>query len=112
VNSERRDEPRVLRSSGNASLDLDTSKPAEKKTKVQLATAINRMVQERKLTQDEAARLLQITQPKVSALANYRLGGFSVERLMNFLTALGRDVEIIIRQPRSRRAPKIHVTAA
>lgn len=112
MSHQRRDETGVLRSSGNAFLDLDTSKPAEKQTKVQLATAINRMVQERKLTQDEAARLLQITQPKVSALANYRLGGFSVERLMNFLTALGRDVEIIIRQPRSRRSPKIHVTAA
>jgi predicted XRE-type DNA-binding protein len=112
VSRQGRDETVVLRRSESAFLDLGTSKPAQQKTKIQLATAINRMVRKRKLTQDEAARLLQITQPKVSALANYRLGGFSVERLMKFLTALGRDVEIIIRQPRSRRSPKIHVTAA
>lgn len=84
----------------------------EKKTKRQLALAINTIFRERKLTQQEAASLLRIKQPKVSALANYRLSGFSVERLMNFVTALGRDVEIVIRQPRSHRAPKIHVTAA
>jgi len=60
----------------------------------------------------EAADRLGINQPKVSALATYRLEGFSVERLMNFLNALGRDVEIVIRRPRSRQMPGIHVTAA
>ena len=44
--------------------------------------------------------LLQIPQPKVSALKNYRLDGFPVERLLEFLTALTQDVEILIR-PRS-----------
>jgi len=112
VSRQRRNATVVVRSEGNVFRDLDTSKPVEKLTKVQLAMAINRMVQERKLTQGEAARLLRITQPKVSALANYRLGGFSVERLMNFVTAFGRDVEIVIRRPRSHRAPKVHVTAA
>jgi predicted XRE-type DNA-binding protein len=54
---------------------------------------------------------LQINQPKISALSNYRLEGFSVERLMSFLNALDRDVEIIIRRkPRSRRVAKIVVT--
>jgi hypothetical protein len=45
--------------------------------------------------------LLGVNQPKISALRNYRLSGFSVERLLNFLNALGRDVEIIIRRRRS-----------
>jgi len=49
--------------------------------------------------------------PKISALMNYRLDGFSVERLMHFLNALDRDVEIVIRKkPRSRRAARIMVT--
>ena len=43
----------------------------------------------------------------------YRLEGFSVERLMHFLTALDRDVEIVIRpKPRSRKGARILVTAA
>jgi len=54
-----------------------------------------------------------VTQPKVSALANYKLDGFSVERLMTFLTTLDLDVEIIIRKkPRSRAPARISVIAA
>jgi len=54
-----------------------------------------------------------VNQPKVSALSNYQLDGFSVERLMNFLTALNRDVNIVIRRTgRSRESGRITVTAA
>ena len=76
----------------------------------QLAAGVS---DERKLTQAEAARVVGVTQPKVSALRHYKLGGFSVERLMTLLTALDQDVEILIRQkPRSRRAARISVVAA
>lgn len=62
-------------------------------------------MEERRLTQAAIAELLGINQPKVSALLNYKLAGFSVEWLMTFLTALDRDVEIVIRKkPRSRPA--------
>ena len=60
-----------------------------------------------------AFQVLGVTQPKVSALRSYRLTGFSVERLMNLLTALDQDVEIVIRRkPRSRKAGRISVVAA
>jgi len=56
---------------------------------------------------------LNVNQPKVSALQNYKLEGFSVERLMTFLTALDRDVEIFIKKkPSSRASGKISVIAA
>jgi predicted XRE-type DNA-binding protein len=102
----------ITPSSGNVFADLGLKSADEKKTKVRLAVAINQIVEQSRLSQAAAAQRLRINQPKVSALANYRLEGFSVERLMNFLNALGRDVEIVIRWPRSRRAPRIHVTAA
>ena len=55
---------------------------------------------------------LKINQPKVSALLHYKLEGFSVERLMRFLVALGQDVEIVVKaKPRTRRA-RIAVCAA
>ena len=55
----------------------------------------------------------RLTQPKVSALRNYKLAGFSVERLMNLLTALDQDVQIVIRRkPRSRKTGRISVVAA
>jgi len=75
--------------------------------------AINQVIKERRLSQSDAAGLLKINQPKISALANYQLEGFSVERLLRFLNALGRDVEIVVRRrAKSRKPGKILVTAA
>ena len=103
----------VIPSSGNVFADLGLPRADEKQTKVRLAVAINRILHHQRLSQAKAARRLHISQPKISALANYRLDGFSVERLMNFLTALDRDVEIIVRKkPASRRSAKILVIAA
>ena len=102
----------VIASSGNVFADLGLRDAGEKQTRVRLAVAINHIIAAQRLSQTEAARRLNINQPKISALANYRLEGFSVERLMHFLTALDRDIEIVIRKkPRSRRSAKIVVTA-
>jgi len=102
----------VVPSSGNVFADLGLPDAEEKQTKVRLAVAINQIVQGKQLSQATAARRLNVNQPKVSALSNYQLGGFSVERLMNFLTALDRDVHIIIRRKaRSRKLGRILVTA-
>lgn len=108
----RKSKDAVLPSSGNVFADLGLPDAEEKQTKVRLAVAINRAIEQARLSQVAAARLLKINQPKISALANYRLGGFSVERLMYFLNALGRDVEIVIRRTRSRRPARIQVIAA
>ncbi len=93
--------------------DLGFADAEERQTKVLLAGNINELLQRRRMSQTEAARRLHINQPKVSALLNYKLEGFSVERLMRFLNALDQDVKIVIRsKPRSRRSARIVVTAA
>jgi predicted XRE-type DNA-binding protein len=103
----------IERGTGNVFADLGYPDAEERQTKLRLAYAINRIVEERRLTQAAAAKMLGINQPKVSALLNYKLAGFSVERLMTFLTALDRDVEIVIkRKPRSRPSARISVVAA
>lgn len=103
----------IVPSSGNVFADLRLRDADEKQTKVRLAVTINRILTAHSFSQATAARRLKINQPKVSALANYRLAGFSVERLLRFLNALGRDVEIVIRaKPRSRKSARILVTAA
>jgi predicted XRE-type DNA-binding protein len=103
----------VVRSSGNVFADLGLRDASEKQTKVRLAVAIQQIVQARRLSQTAAAQLLDINQPKVSALVNYHVEGFSVERLLHFLNALDRDVEIVIRKkPRSRKTARIVVTEA
>jgi predicted XRE-type DNA-binding protein len=103
----------IVRGTGNVFADLGYADAEERQTKLRLAHAINGVIARRRLTQDAAAGTLGINQPKVSALANYKLDGFSVERLMTFLTALDQDVEIVIRKkPRSRAAARISVVAA
>jgi len=103
----------ITRGSGNLFADLGYPDAEERQTKLRLAHALNQIIKQRHLTQAAAAELLGVNQPKVSALLNYKLAGFSVERLMTFLTALDRDVEIVItKKPRSRSAARIRVVAA
>jgi predicted XRE-type DNA-binding protein len=104
---------KIVRGSRNVFADLGYPDAEERQTKLRLAHAINKTIEEQGLAQTPAARRLGVTQPKISALANYQLDGFSVERLMTFLTALDQDVDIVIRRkPRSRGAARISVVAA
>jgi predicted XRE-type DNA-binding protein len=107
---ERRE--RVITSSGNVFADLKLPDAAELDTKLKLGATICNIVKRRGLSQADVAGLLDINQPKVSALLHFKLEGFSVERLIRFLVALDQDVEIIIKhRPRNRRA-RIAVNAA
>ena len=83
--------------SGNVFADLELPNAREALAKAQIADRISAAVGARKLTQVQAAELLGIDQPKVSALLRGRLEGFSTDRLMRFLNALGHEVEIVIR---------------
>lgn len=104
---------RIEASSGNVFADLGLPDAAELDTKVRLAVEINRLITVQRLTQVTAAERLEVSQPKISALKNYKLDGFSVEHLMSFLLALGQDVEIRITPRRTARAPgRIVVHAA
>ena len=64
--------------------------------KERLARTLNDIVKARNLSQSEAARVLAMPQPKVSAIRNYKLQGISLQRLMRALTALGQHVEIVV----------------
>ena len=110
--SAERREP-VTRGTGNMFADLGFPDAAERQAKLRLAYALNQVLEERKLSQADAAKVLGVTQPKVSALRHYKLTGFSVVGGMNLLTALDQDIEIVIRRkPRSRKAGRISVVAA
>lgn len=102
----------ITRGTANVFADLGLPDPAERQTKTRLALAINRIIKDQGLKQVDAARLLGVPQPKVSALVNYRLDGFSVEKLMDFAVALGRDVEIIVRPKRDAAARVLVLEAA
>lgn len=87
----------VERGSGNVFADLGFSNPELALAKAELVQRIRELIEERKLTQTRAAKLLGIDQPKVSALVRGRVEGYSMDRLFRFLTSLGQRVEITVR---------------
>jgi predicted XRE-type DNA-binding protein len=99
--------------SENIFADLGLPNPGEHLAKAELASRIGEAIRQRRLTQAATAELLGIDQPKVSRLLRGYLTNFSTDRLMHFLTLLGRDVEIVVkRTPRSRRQGHVRVVAA
>jgi predicted XRE-type DNA-binding protein len=97
-------------SSGNVFADLGIENPEEELTKAKLVWEIELIIKKRKLSQAEAAKVMGINQPKVSALIRRKLDGFSVERLIHFLNALGQDIDIVVRpKPRNRKQAVINV---
>lgn len=97
-------------SSGNVFVDLNLPQADELLAKAELAAKIIAEIQRRRLTQSQAAALLGIDQPKVSALKQGKLSGFSIERLMRLLLSLGRDIEIAVKtKPRSRSTARLRV---
>ena len=97
--------------SGNVFEDLGHPRPAEAMAKAELARKIAALIAKRRLTQSAAAGLLNLDQPKVSALVRGRLAGFSLDRLVRFLVLLGSDVEIVVK-PRTKATGRARVLVA
>jgi len=80
---------------------LRVPRPEEALAKAELAHKITKLIERRRLTQAQAANILDVDQPKGSALRCGRLSGFSLDRLVRFVVLLGHDVEIVVKK-RSR----------
>lgn len=106
----RETEIAVTLGSGNVFADLGFAEPEEELAKAKLASRIRQIVKKRRLTQVAAAAPMGVDRPKVSALPNGRLANFSSGRSMRLLTALGQDVDIVLRDtPRNRERGKVRV---
>ena len=101
----------VERSSGNAFADLDVPDADAHLLKAELVSRIDTIVRQRGITQTEAARILGLSQPDISRLLRGDFRQYSLERLFRLLTALGRDIDIVIRQPRSATGGKLRIAA-
>ncbi len=99
-----------VESSGNVFADLNLPKADDVLVKAELVAKIMQEIVRRRLTQSQAADLLAVDQPKISALKQGKLSSFSIERLLRFLLLLGRDIEITVKQkPKSRPAARLRV---
>ncbi|MFM7448365.1 MAG: helix-turn-helix domain-containing protein [Leptolyngbyaceae cyanobacterium] len=104
-------EIKVQAGSGNVFADLNLDNADELLVKAELARRISSIITTQQMTQIEAAEVLGIDQPKISALINGKLAGFSTARLFRFLNALGRDVEIVVK-PKSHAQAQTRVVAS
>jgi predicted XRE-type DNA-binding protein len=102
----------IVVGSGNVFEDLKLKNPEELLAKATLAAQIVQILEERKLSQTQAAKVLGVDQPKVSLIYRGRLDDFSVERLMRFLTALHRDIRIVVGDKPRRGRGRVIVEAA
>ncbi len=102
----------VERGSGNVFADLGLPDADAHLVKAELVSRIDAIVGQRRITQTEAGRLLGLSQPDVSRLLRGDFREYSLERLFRLLTTLGRDVDIVIRQPRSTAGGKLRIAAA
>jgi predicted XRE-type DNA-binding protein len=94
----------IIPSSGNVFEDLGFKDSKQRLAKAILASHINDIIETRNFNQMETGEILGINQPKVSALRNGKLEGFSMERLITFLIKLDQDVKIVIKEkPKSRK---------
>ena len=95
------------RSSGNVFADLGLADAGEHLVKAELVFKIDGIIRRSKLTQAAAAEVMGIDQPKVSAMLSGQFRGYSVERLMRFLVALGQDVAIVVKPSRRQAALRV-----
>ena len=101
----------VERSSGNVFADLDVPDAGAHLLKGEFVSRIDTIVRQRGITQTEAARILGLSEPDVSRLLGGDFRQYSLERLFRLLTALDRDIDIVIRQPRSATGGKLRIAA-
>ena len=103
---------RFKEGSGNVFADLDVEQPEQELLNARLTLQIYKLIKASGLTEAKAGEILGIKQPHVSLLMRNRSGTFSVERLMQFLTNLGQDVEITVRPTRKEHGRLSVIVAA
>lgn len=96
----KRDDHTVTPGSGNVYRDFGFPDADEMLLKARVVVLIDNTIKELGLTQKDAAKRMRIKQPDVSKMVRGHFGGFSMDRLLDFLVALGNDVEINIRRTR------------
>jgi predicted XRE-type DNA-binding protein len=93
----------IEKSSGNVYADLESPDAGEMQVKARLATKIGEIIKHSHLTQQQAAEILGMPQPKLSGMLRGQFRGISEAKMIECLNRLGRDVQIVV-----RKAPRTH----
>jgi predicted XRE-type DNA-binding protein len=109
-NRPRKSDARVVAGGFNIFKSLGRPDADEVFAKVELAFKIHALIEQRGLSQTQAARVLCTDRARVSNLMRGRLKEFSIDRLFHFLNKLGQDIDVTIRPKRHAHA-QVHVLA-
>lgn len=109
ISSTANGDMKIERGGGNVFADLGLPDADAHLLKAELVSNIDEIIRGRKWNQSQAAKVLGLSQPDVSRLLRGNFRDFSVDRLLRLLMALGRDVDIVIRKPKERRAARLRV---
>lgn len=103
----------VEQSSGNVYADLEREDASEMLVKARLANKIGEIIKHRHLTQLQAAEILHMPQPKLSGMLRGQFRGISEAKMLECLSRLGRDVQIVVRKAsRTHASGRISVVFA
>jgi predicted XRE-type DNA-binding protein len=94
----------IEKSNGNVYADLGIPGAEEMLVKAQLAMKIGEIIKARGWTQQEAANMLDMTQPKLSKMLRGQFRGISEIKMMECLARLGRDIQIVVGPARTTSA--------
>ena len=103
---------KVTRGSGNVFADLGLADADEHMLKARVVMLIGAAIEQRKLSQTAAAKIMGLKQPDLSKLLRGRFEGFSLVRLLSFARALGSDVEIKVKPPRDKHEGRLSLKVA
>jgi predicted XRE-type DNA-binding protein len=106
------DDVTVTRSSGNVFADLGLPNSEEELVKARLVVELRSHIKELGISQTAAAKLMGVAQPDLSKLLKGRVTGFSLDRLLGFVRALGTDVEIKLKPSRTKREGHMRLMVA
>jgi predicted XRE-type DNA-binding protein len=104
--------PASTKSSGNVFADIGLPDPEVSLLKADLIINITGLIREKGLTQAQAARIMGLAQPDVSKLMKGHFSGFSYERIFGFLTALGENVTIRVREAKTKKQARVELELA
>ncbi len=107
------DDLKITKGSGNVFADIGLPNPEERLAKAHLVSTLDDLIVNRKISQRAAAEIIGLDPGDLSNLLNGRTKGYSLDRLLRFIRAFDRDVEIRIKEmPKSRKESRISVVAA
>ncbi len=99
---------KITKGNENVFIDCGFSQAEAENLRIRsrMMIALTAQIQDKKLTQARAARIMRVSQPRISDLMRGKIGLFTIDSLVNMLNAAGLKVDLEIRPARAKAKAK------